>query len=54
MDYTIDTNIWIYLLEGRAENSDLKIKIKDQQVSPVLTPMRLPSGVDVMLTSPVI
>ena len=39
MDYIFDTNIWIYLLEGREEISDLKIKIRDQQVSPVLTPV---------------
>lgn len=39
MDCILDTNIWIYLLEGRAEINDLKIKIKNQQVSPVLTPV---------------
>ena len=32
-----DTNIWIYLLEGRDELIALKTKIAKKQVIPVLT-----------------
>ena len=34
-----DTNIWIYLLEGREELIALKTKIAKKQVIPVLTPV---------------
>jgi len=39
MNYIFDTNIWIYLLEGREEISNLKMKISKKQISPVLTPV---------------
>ena len=39
MDYIFDTNIWIYILEGKEEVNDLKIKIKNRQVVPILTPV---------------
>lgn len=39
MEYIFDTNIWIYLLEGREEVKDLKKKIKKGQVVPILTPV---------------
>lgn len=39
MDYIFDTNIWIYLLEGREEVKVLKKKIKKAQVVPILTPV---------------
>ncbi|TGO03496.1 hypothetical protein PN36_05465 [Candidatus Thiomargarita nelsonii] len=34
-----DTNIWIYLLEGRSELSNLKTEIAQGKVLPVLTPV---------------
>ncbi len=39
MQYIFDTNVWIYLLEGREEVTNLKMKISEEQVSPVLTPV---------------
>jgi predicted nucleic acid-binding protein len=39
MDYIFDTNIWIYILEGKEEVNDLKIKVKKGQVVPILTPV---------------
>lgn len=39
MEYIFDTNIWIYLLEGREELKILKKKIKKGQVVPILTPV---------------
>jgi len=39
MEYIVDTNIWIYLLEGREEVKILKKKIKKAQVVPILTPV---------------
>lgn len=39
MEYIFDTNIWIYLLEGREEIKILKKKIKKTQVIPILTPV---------------
>lgn len=39
MEYIFDTNIWIYLLEGREEIKILKKKIKKTQVVPILTPV---------------
>ncbi|MDM8558524.1 type II toxin-antitoxin system VapC family toxin [Candidatus Parabeggiatoa sp. HSG14] len=34
-----DTNIWIYLLEGRRELANLKIQIAQGKLIPVLTPV---------------
>ena len=39
MEYIIDTNIWIYLLEGREEVKFFNEKIKKAQVVPILTPV---------------
>lgn len=39
MDYIFDTNIWIYLFEGREEVKVLMKKIKKTQVVPILTPV---------------
>ncbi len=39
MDYIFDTNIWIYLLEDRKEISDLKRKVSQKEIRPVLTPV---------------
>ncbi len=40
MRYVIlDTNIWIYLLEGKSELNNLKIAIAQEKVVPVLTPV---------------
>jgi len=35
----LDTNIWIYLLEGRLELSHLKTEIAQGKLTPVLTPV---------------
>ena len=34
-----DTNIWIYLLEGRSELTTLKNKLVQKQIIPILTPV---------------
>ncbi|EDN67806.1 PilT-like protein [Beggiatoa sp. PS] len=34
-----DTNIWIYLLEGRSELTTLKNQIAQKQIIPILTPV---------------
>ncbi len=34
-----DTNIWIYLFEGRQELINLKIQIAQKEIVPVLTPV---------------
>ncbi len=39
MEYIVDTNIWIYLLEGREEIKALNEKVKKAQIIPVLTPV---------------
>lgn len=35
----LDTNLWIYLFEGRPEIKQIKQKIKLKQLIPVLTPV---------------
>lgn len=39
MNYIIDTNIWIYLFEGRKEIETLKNRISLKEVMPMLTPV---------------
>ncbi len=39
MRYIIDTNVWIYLFEGRQELLALKNDITNQIIIPVLTPV---------------
>ena len=34
-----DTNVWIYLLEGRSELTALKKQIAQKQIIPILTPV---------------
>jgi len=39
MRYIVDTNVWIYLFEGRQELLALKNDISNQIIIPVLTPV---------------
>ena len=39
MRYIVDTNVWIYLFEGRQELLALKNEIANQTIIPVLTPV---------------
>jgi len=39
MRYIVDTNVWIYLFEGRQELLALKNDIANQTIIPVLTPV---------------
>lgn len=39
MRYIVDTNVWIYLFEGRQELLALKDDISNQIIIPVLTPV---------------
>ena len=39
MRYIVDTNVWIYLFEGRQELLALKNEIANQIIIPVLTPV---------------
>ena len=39
MKWILDTNIWIYLFQGREELRPLKSRIYDQEIIPVLVPV---------------
>jgi len=39
MQFIFDTNIWIYLLEGRSEIIKLRNQIVQRNIVPVLTPV---------------
>ena len=39
MNYIIDTNIWIYLFEGIKEVEEIKKRISQKEIIPILTPV---------------